>query len=98
MPRYWDPEDGDKFFACRCRIAGNLEKILFEYDVIAETFGSTDAAYRAGYDLWGSDDFNILVQRGGYLAASLWRDQIIDDEPEVMAEIARETGFPILSD
>jgi hypothetical protein len=98
MTRYWNPEDGDRFFACRCQLSGNLEEVLFQYDVIPETFASTDAAYRAGYELWGSDDFNILVQREGRLAASLWRDQIVDDEPEVMAEIARETGFPVHSD
>ena len=40
-----------------------------------------------------SDDFNTGVIRDDKLVAILWRYQIVDDDPEVIAEIADEIGL-----
>jgi hypothetical protein len=40
-----------------------------------------------------SDDFNVGVIRGGALVATLWMDEIVDDEPDVLAPIARQVGL-----
>lgn len=51
------------------------------------------AAKRRGFALGRADDFNLGAIRDGRLVAVLWMDEVTDDDPGLLAEIAMEVGL-----
>lgn len=48
------------------------------------------AAKRAGFDVMGSDDFNIAVIRNGRVVALLWMAEDMAEEQDVLDQITGE--------
>lgn len=48
------------------------------------------AAVREGLRTRGSDDFQIGRLDRGRLTALMWMDEVVDDEPGVLAEVAAQ--------
>jgi hypothetical protein len=60
-----------------------------------ECFPTLKEAKSHGFDIQGSDDFNIGAMRNGMLAAILWMDEITDDDPTLMQQVALETELEL---
>lgn len=56
-------------------------------------FNARHNAARAGIQWQGSDDFNIGVLRGGKLVALLWMEEVVDDDPDLMAQIQEDAAL-----
>jgi hypothetical protein len=74
-------------------IIGTPEKYEHIYDSDGRTYDDRSEAISAGFNLRGSDDFNIGVLHAGRLVELAWMDERIDEEPSVLAEIARQLGI-----
>lgn len=56
-------------------------------------YATKPEAVSNGFTEAGSDDFQVGVVRHGKLAEVWWMDHQIDEEPAVLAEVAREVGL-----
>ena len=56
-------------------------------------FESRDEAIRHGFTMDRSDDFNIGVIDDGKLVSLDWMHELVDDNPETLAEISEELGL-----
>ena len=95
-PRVWAHQFGDEYVLITANIVGNPEigYRTSHYWNHAGPFATQPEAQRVGFrTLDRSDDFNIGAVRKGRLVAILWMDQIVDDEPALMNEIATEIGL-----
>ena len=63
------------------------------YDWDLRQFAVKSQAVSHGFELAGSDDFNVGVIENGRLASLWWMDQRIDETPESLAEIGAEIGL-----
>ena len=63
------------------------------YDVLGPQQSSAGAAIRDGFQVHGSDDFNIAVIADGRLVEWRWMNDAIVEEDEVLAEIGRAIGL-----
>lgn len=90
--RLWKHRQGDRYVLITANVVGNPERgFEIEHYLGTGEFATIGEAKRAGLrHLDRSDDFNIGALRNGRLVAILWMNQIVDDEPEVVAEIAAE--------
>lgn len=94
-PRRWSHRSGDQYVPIAASIVGNPEAGYWtEYVWYGDTHRTLAQAQRAGFNLDRSDDFNIGVIRGGYLAALTWMGEITDDGFDVLSEIAEQTDLP----
>ena len=90
----WAHKLGDLYHVIRRQIVGNPHLGYSEqYTLGAGPFQKQAAAWRHGIVDIGHDDFNLGVTRNGILTAILWENEIIDDGPEVLSEVARQTGL-----
>lgn len=53
-------------------------------------FSTREAAIRNGFEIRGSDDFNIGVLDGGKLVSLDWMSEPVDTDPEMLSEIQQE--------
>ena len=84
---------GDMFQAVLCRAWMNESGYGFHYYPAGQRRATIAAAKRDGFEAAESDDFNIWVLRSGRLAAVLWMNDVIDDEPDALTRIVAEAGF-----
>lgn len=95
--RRWKDQRGDTYVLITASInGGNSTPMTIDHYLHPGVYPSILRARTAGFrDLDRSDDFNIGVVRDGQgLAAILWMDEIVDDDPAALAEIAAEIGLP----
>jgi hypothetical protein len=57
------------------------------------SFGDKALAVKRGFELCGSDDFNIGVIEDGRLVSLWWMDHQIDEDATTLAEIGHECGL-----
>ena len=89
--RRWEHRPGDQYQVIFAEVVGSNWEI--ERWTVGDPCPSISRAARIGFDQRGSDDFNIGVIRDGRLVATLWMDEIVDDEIDVIDEIAVATGL-----
>lgn len=89
--RRWEHRTNDRYWPIFGDWWGNPDAgYQQEWVHLTDTdYASIAAAKRAGMRGQESDDFNIGVWRDGVLVATLWMDEIVDDDPGLMAEIVR---------
>ena len=92
--RPWAHKPGDLYHVIRNQIVGNPQGgYENQYTLMAGPFQKRSTAWRHGIADMGHDDFNLGVTRNGILAAMLWESEIVDDGPEVLREVAKQTGL-----
>lgn len=96
--RRWVHQPGDRYVILKGDVVGNpTDGFVTEYTPYTPSQGSVDAAYIKGVRLFEHDDFNIGVLRetrdGQKLVATLWHNEIVDDDPLVVASIAEKAGL-----
>lgn len=92
-PRVWKHRKGDRYRAMFGDWWGNpTDGYRQEWTYLGPLRATLAAAKRDGFRAQQSDDFNIGAVRGGELMASLWMDEIVDGEQDVMAEIVESAG------
>lgn len=64
-----------------------------EYGFDGKRFDDRQEAIGHGFDIRGSDDFNIGVLKAGKLVSMDWMDEAIDTDPAVLATIAAKAGL-----
>jgi hypothetical protein len=93
--RKWVHRNGDEYVLITANVVGSGPFRVEHYLNGAGPFASQPEAQRVGFrTLDRSDDFNIGAIRHGRLVAILWMDEIVDDDSDVVADIAREVGIP----
>jgi hypothetical protein len=92
----WKHRSGDAYVLLVSRINGNPESgyTTDTYVPSGVRHESKAVAIREGFIHCGCDDFNVGVIRGGRLAAVLWMDEVVDDEPSEIADRAAALGVP----
>lgn len=93
----WKHKRGDRYVLVAPSIVGNPEQGYWhEYYRHPGDYPTITAARQAGFrELDRSDDFNIYAVRGGYLAAVLWMHEVVDDDPDLLAEVAPKVGLKV---
>lgn len=92
--RRWAHRPGDEYVLITANIVGSGPFRTEHYLNHAGPFATQPEAQRVGFrTLDRSDDFNIGALRKGRLVAILWMNEIVDDEPEIVGEIAAEIGL-----
>lgn len=94
--RLWDQhQPGDRYILITCTINTDVNgDWVFDYVAFTPHQGSLEQAWRKGLrELDRSDDFNIGVLRDKELIALLWHNEIVDDAPDVIADIAKACGL-----
>ena len=91
----WKHRKGDTYCLITASvIGGDTTPMEIVHYWQGDGFRSVAEAKRVGLaDLYRSDDFNIGAIRNGRLAAILWMDEVVDDDPALMSEIAAEVGL-----
>ncbi len=94
-PRRWEHKPGDRYVCIVRSIVGNeTDGFHTTSDYYSPSQATIVGAWRRGLrELDRSDDFNLGVIRNGQLIALLWQDEIVDDDPEEIAEIAEDCGL-----
>ncbi len=72
-----------------CNEAGH--GIYYGWD--GERFDTRKAAIKHGFTLDRSDDFNIGVLVDGKLTSLDWMDEVVENDPSLLAEIEGELGL-----
>ena len=86
--------DIDPEFIVICQSAWmNESGFGFHYGWDGERFNNRNDAIKHGWELRGSDDFNIAQTYGDDLIWFGWMDQRIDEEEDTMREIAESAGL-----
>lgn len=87
--RRWRHRTGDEYVVVAPSIVGNPEA---GYDTVYAVHPPVQPtlahAKRYGFTIGRSDDFNIGVLRRGELVASLWMDEVVDDNRSDLADMA----------
>lgn len=95
--RIWkDHKRGDEYVVLIASIVGN-ETAGFhtEWHADKARAQSLSAAIHRGFSEHDrSDDFNVGVMRDGSLLAVLWMNEVVDDDPFVLAKVAERAGLP----
>lgn len=87
----WITEPGDQFLPYATTVWMDEHDHGFRYRVL-EQATTLPRAIKRGFAQQGSDDFNVAVIRDGRLVATLWMEEVVDDEPDVLAGIAEQLG------
>lgn len=83
----------EKFIVVCQSVVGNGEGFTIDYSWYGGVFDSRQEAIKEGYVIRGSDDFNIAVLDGDRMASFDWMDEVVDDDPSVLSEIAKAIGL-----
>ena len=87
--RKWQHRPGDEYIVIATSMVGTPRSGYgFDYCVYPRRHLSRPEAQSYGFTIGRSDDFNIGVLRREELVAVLWMDEIVDDEPDDIAEVA----------
>ena len=89
----WDHRRGDRYMPIAGSAWMNESGYGINYTVLEQP-GTWERARIRGLQTNGSDDFNILVLRGGVPVAVLWMDEVTDTDPAVLAGIAHQLCLP----
>jgi hypothetical protein len=92
----WQHQPGDRYVLMAPTVITNDECTDFEtvWEAWVPTQRSVERAIHRGLrELNRSDDFNIGVLRDGVLVALLWMDEVVDDDPPYLAEVAEAAGL-----
>ena len=94
-PRTWKGKRGDRYIAVVTRIVGSPDAGYSFLRTHADEVRTTlERAIRDGFPLADdTDDFNVWVFRGGQLKATLWMNEVVDDDPDVLARLREEAGL-----
>lgn len=82
----WKHRKGDRYYVVRSYPQGNPEDGYWWsrwWD--SDALPTIADAKRVGFGVIGSDDFNILAERNGRIAAVLWMNEVIDTDPDTLA-------------
>lgn len=93
--RLWKHRIGDQYRAVLCKAWMNESGYGFSYYSAGQRQSSLANAKRDGFAAAESDDFNIWVYRDNAFVAVLWMNELLDDEPEVLASITAEACFEV---
>lgn len=90
--RFWDHHRFDRYVVIIRHPWFDKDgtEIAHHCDLVEMTFGQ---CVIHGYELAEGDDFHIGVIRDRRLVALLWVDQVVEDDPIALDEIAREIGI-----
>jgi hypothetical protein len=88
----WQHREGDRYMPIRLRMWMNETGHGTWYTVLDAPSRQHERAVRRGLAAEGTDDFQIAVLRGGRLVAMLWMDEVVDDAPDTLAEVAEQIG------
>lgn len=93
-PKLWKHRNGDEYVVIIARYIGNERDgfVCEHYRPYHPTDQLSDAISQ-GFTYAECDDFNVGAIRKGKLAATLWMNDIVDDDPALMAAIAKEVGL-----
>lgn len=86
MREPWQHKRGDRYAAVRSYPQGNPEQGYWWSHWWDSEWTTFTKAKREGFKAASSDDFNILVERGGRIVAVLWMDEVVDTDQEVLDE------------
>lgn len=82
---------GAEYIVLCAQVVGNPER---GYDIVhnfdGERFTTRKAAIAHGFEIRGSDDFNIGVLQDGVLSSLDWMHETVDNEPDELARIAAQ--------
>lgn len=88
----WIHHPGDTYSVVTCQYVGNARHGFSPfYALKAGPFKQRATAWRHGVAELGHDDFNLAVVRNGLLVAMLWDDELVDDDPDVLADLSLQT-------
>lgn len=88
----WIHRSGDTYSVVTCQYVGNVRYGFSPfYALKAGPFKQRATAWRHGVADLGHDDFNLAVVRDGLLVAMLWDDELVDDDPDVLADVSLQT-------
>jgi hypothetical protein len=65
-------------------------QVIYNYD--GRRFTDRARAISHGFEIRGSDDFNVGVLKDGRLVSVDWMEQVVDSKPEVLRKIADQIG------
>ena len=88
----WETKPGDRFMPFATRAWMNEDGYGFRYFVLEQP-STLARAIKRGFEQEGSDDFSIAVIRDGAMVARLWMEEIVDEDPSDLAEIAAALGL-----
>lgn len=89
--RLWKHRKGDLYLVVFAQIEGNPERGYDTYHYPqGEPHPSLSHAISEGFTERESDDFNVWVIRKGQVVASLWMNEIVDDEDVLMKKFTRD--------
>lgn len=92
----WEVQPGDRFLPYSTQAWMSEQDYGFHHYVL-EQATTLPRAIKRGLDAQGSDDFNIAAIRGGRMVAALWMEEVVDDDPIVIDEIAAALGLDRVS-
>jgi hypothetical protein len=97
-PKQWKHRKGDEYAVICARYVGNeRDGFACEHTRPYHPTDQLSHAISQGFTYAESDDFNVGVIRKGRLVATLWMNDIVDDDPVLMASIAKEVGLEVAS-
>ncbi len=74
-------------------LCGQVVGRTVEYSTDFELFTFKPNAIKAGFEVRGSDDFNIGVIEDGKLVRIDWMNEVVDADPTYMAEVSEQIGL-----
>lgn len=94
-PTRWKHKPGDVYLHLVSTWFGNpTDGFDSAWGAGPERYADRAEAWRAGFRILDrSDDFNLGVIRNGRFVALLWSDEVVDDDPDVLATIASKAGL-----
>jgi hypothetical protein len=85
----------DQYIVLCGQVVGGADRpVTIEYGFDGEMFADRREAITHGFDIRGSDDFNIGVLRGGKLVSLDWMDDPVDTDANLLAEIQARVLVP----
>jgi len=83
----WKHRNGDRYVAVFGDWWGNPEQGYHHEWSLLGGYDTHAGAKRTGLREQGSDDFNIAVVRDHKVVATLWMDEVVDDDPVELAPL-----------
>jgi hypothetical protein len=75
-------------------VGGDRSPMRIVHNFNGMNFERRASAISYGFELVGSDDFNIGLVEDGSLRSIWWMDELIDEDAETIREIGTEIGLP----
>jgi hypothetical protein len=75
-------------------VGGDRTPMTIVHGFDGSNFERRGDAISYGFEIVGSDDFNIGLVENGSLRSIWWMDELIDELEETIRKIVREIGLP----